>query len=333
MKKIYMLLILLILSAVFVGCGNKRETETETTLESKTQKDVVTTKEQTTTLTTETSTSEQEGESKDMLQTLVYANLVDEESKALLKQALLTANISVDKVDSFFKIVDEYNAAVGEVGLVKEGFTESDNIVPEYDVIKIDENWLEKYPNFIGNNCRLTTFDLINELVYIEKPDIKENSILFMDEVALADRPYNTYDEKERMRFNTFFGTVPAEDTKDVQIHLKNVKKYLSDKGITYSGKASVITVWLHSELDKVLFVGHTGILVDNPNDESLLFVEKISFQEPYQLIKFSDRVALNDYLMNKYDTSYNQPTAKPFIMENDELLEGYRPNLNNKED
>lgn len=66
--------------------------------------------------------------------------------------------------------------------------------------------------------------------------------------------------------------------------------------------------------------------------DEKLLFLEKLSFQEPYQVIKFDNRIELNDYLMNKYDISWDQPTAKPFIMENDQLLEGYRENPNNSE-
>lgn len=35
---------------------------------------------------------------------------------------------------------------------------------------------------------------------------------------------------------------------------------------------------------------------------------------------------------MNKYDLSWEQPVAKSFIMENDQLLEGYREKLNNPE-
>ena len=33
------------------------------------------------------------------------------------------------------------------------------------------------------------------------------------------------------------------------------------------------------------------------------------------------------DYLMEKYDTAWGQDTTRPFIMENDELMDGYRPN------
>ena len=50
-------------------------------------------------------------------------------------------------------------------------------------------------------------------------------------------------------------------------------------------------------------------------------FLEKIAFQEPYQLTKFNNRGELFDYLMSKYSVEFDQPTAQPFIMENDKPL------------
>ena len=55
----------------------------------------------------------------------------------------------------------------------------------------------------------------------------------------------------------------------------------------------------------------------------------KDAFQEPYRMLRFADRTALSDYLMGKYDTSWGQDTASPFIMENDKLMDGWRPNPN----
>ena len=48
-------------------------------------------------------------------------------------------------------------------------------------------------------------------------------------------------------------------------------------------------------------------------------------------LLRFTDRTALSDYLMGKYDISWGQDTARPFIMENDTLMEGWRPCAENK--
>jgi membrane associated protein len=81
---------------------------------------------------------------------------------------------------------------------------------------------------------------------------------------------------------------------------------------------------------ENILFIGHVGVLVPT-SDGKLMFIEKLAFQEPFQAIKFDNRSQLNDYLMNKYDVEFDQPNARPFIMENDELLKGYRLNPNNK--
>ena len=65
--------------------------------------------------------------------------------------------------------------------------------------------------------------------------------------------------------------------------------------------------------------------------DGTLYFIKKVEFQEPYRLLRFTDRTALSDYLMGKYDISWGQDTARFFIMENDTLMEGWRPCAENK--
>ena len=67
--------------------------------------------------------------------------------------------------------------------------------------------------------------------------------------------------------------------------------------------------------------------LIAYTEDGTLYFVEKVAFQEPYRMLRFADRTALSDYLMGKYDTSWGQDMASPFIMENDKLMDGWRPN------
>ena len=69
-----------------------------------------------------------------------------------------------------------------------------------------------------------------------------------------------------------------------------------------------------------------SGVLL-TADDGTLYFVEKVAFQEPYRLLRFADRTELSDYLMGKYDVSWGQSTARPFIMENDEWMDGWRPN------
>ena len=122
-----------------------------------------------------------------------------------------------------------------------------------------------------------------------------------------------------------------AENTTDVQHHVQAVQEEWKSRGISFreNERIRLITVFFHdkpTEEESILFVGHVGVL-QTADDGTLYFVEKVAFQEPYRLLRFADRTELSDYLMGKYDVSWGQSTARPFIMENDELMEGWRPN------
>lgn len=263
---------------------------------------------------------------------LTYSNLVDKASQDELRNAMELAGIPTKSIDSFFQDVNSFNSTIEEVSLVKDGFITIDSYKPEYDLVGILEMWDAKFPDFIGYNCRIVSYDLMKDTISIGKPDTTNADWMVFDEYALASNPIEVFNQEEHKGFQTLFSSVPTELTKDISVHLENVKEDWKSKDIEFSNsdKRSVISVFFHDELG-YLFIGHMGVLIPTENGR-LLFVEKLSFQAPYQAIKFDNRVELNDYLMSMYDTSWGQPTAKPFIMENDQLLEGYRNNPNNLE-
>lgn len=119
-----------------------------------------------------------------------------------------------------------------------------------------------------------------------------------------------------------------AADSTETAEQVKALRAGWAERGVAFEeGTARLISVVLHdrfSDTDNTLFIGHVGVLLP-AGDGSLYFVEKVAFQEPYRLVKLRNRIELNDYLMGKYDTSWDQDTARPFIMENDSLMEGYR--------
>ncbi len=268
---------------------------------------------------------------------ILYSNLVDDETQKIVKESLLASGLMEENVALFLKAVSYYNDAVGDIGLVKEGFEKSEIVQPEYDVEKMLENWDKTNGSFEKitgnrNNCRMTTFLLANNLIEIDGDYVKDNKMLFMDNdtIQYSENPFFTDDNIAR--FNTFYGDIPTDLVKDINVHLAKVKSYWNEKKVRFiDSDVSVITVWLHSDLDNNLFIGHTGILLPAKDEETLLFIEKISFEEPYQVLKFKNRLALDDYLMRKYDTAYEQETARPFIMENAELLLGHRADSDNE--
>ena len=119
-------------------------------------------------------------------------------------------------------------------------------------------------------------------------------------------------------------------DHNDGSVHVENQRSDRHNRCIFFDNNpdVSLISFVFHDAWDgeNQLFIGHTGVLFQVSETE-LYFVEKIAFQEPYQLTIFNNRTELNDYLMAKYDTGTGHPTAAPIIKEKDELKEGIRSN------
>jgi hypothetical protein len=261
---------------------------------------------------------------------LTFSNLVDIATQEEVRSAMKYAGITHDSVDSFFEDVNDFNTTVEEKTLVQSGFAKINSSEPEYDLVAMIEMWDSKNPLFIGYNCRITTYDLMKDLITIKNPDPKGSEWMVFDKNALENNPKKLFTEDQYQNFQTFFASIPAEETKDISIHLKNVQANWKSRGVGFpdNDNLSIISVFFH-DFENYLFIGHMGVLITTKNGE-LLFLEKLAFHAPYQAVKFNNRIELNDYLMNKYDTSWNQPEARPFIMENDQLLDGYRKNQNN---
>ena len=273
-------------------------------------------------------------EKEEYLKKITYSNLVDKAAQSEVENVLKSAGISEKNIKSFFEGVNYFNNTVQNKSLVKEGFKITEELNPVYDQVAIQESWTKKSPVFIGQNCRITSFELMRDFISVGKPEIKDTEQLFMDEDALKNFPVKIFTDNEKKQFESLFSTIKTENTKDISVHVEKVKEDWKKKNIKFNNrnKISLVSVFFHSEItpkESFLFIGHVGVLLPT-SDEKLLFIEKLAFQEPYQAIKFDNRTQLNDYLMNKYDVEFNQPNARPFIMENNELMKGYRLNPNN---
>ena len=274
---------------------------------------------------------------------LTYSNLVDTATQEEVQKALIAAGIAEQNVASFLESVALFNQTVGDkASLVPKGFVTIDSLLPKYDEVAIQNIWTAKYPMFQGYNCRLTSFTLLRDLITFPADkkfaSKEEDEVLFIDRESLHNTPKKFFTPEEENNFFTLFTEVPTTNTKDVNTHLRVMQQAWKERGINFRykndpTKASLISAVFHSQItpeENTLFVGHVGVLV--PFDGKLLFIEKLAFQEPYQAIKFENRTQLSDYLMNRYDVEWEQPNAIPFIMENDVLMDGYRPNPYKKE-
>ena len=241
-----------------------------------------------------------------------YSNLNNQPSAEEVRKAL-AAHLDKDSVDAFFNLVNDYNVTVGSVGLTGDfsTFTKTD-----YDVEKISNLWTPKKGDFVGTNCRINSYCLLKNSIEIPKLE-KDDSLLFVDNDAIDKG--KVFDAEDKDAFDILFSRVKTEATTDVKVHAAKMEQFLSQ--FKFNENARMLSVVVHDDLDgHSLFIGHVGILV--PSEDGYLFVEKLTFEEPYQAIKFATKEDCYKYLDTKYENYTGEGLAKPFIMDNDKWVQ-----------
>ena len=270
-------------------------------------------------------------EQRPALERIEYTNLNDSGSRELLQELLSDAGVADGRVQGFFRRVDRFHDGVKQEWLT-DGFEEADLLYTKYDPYAMQDEWTAKNGTFPGYNCRITAMNLFGDFLSVSA-DAQINAgedVLFVDEETLKTDP-DALGGSSLADFRALYSSMKAEDTTEIKRHVQTVQEEWASRGVTFreNERIRLITVFFHdkpTEEESLLFVGHVGVLL-TAEDGTLYFVEKVAFQEPYRMLRFADRTALSDYLMGKYDTSWGQDMASPFIMENDELMDGWRPN------
>ena len=264
------------------------------------------------------------------LVTVTYSNLTDADSRALLSGLLEKSGVAEARIQALSACVDQFNAAVKSAWLT-DGFESAAPTETKYDVYDMQDVWTEKYGNFAGYNCRITAYGLLGGFLGVgaDQPETQGEELLFMDLETIAQDPAVLFDDSTA-GFCALFAPVEAADSTETGAQVQALQEGWSSRGVTFAdSEAHLISVIFHdkfSDDENTLSVGHAGVLLPS-EDGTLYFLEKVAFQEPYRLLKFQNRTELSDYLMEKYDTAWGQDTARPFIMENDALMDGFRQN------
>ena len=241
-----------------------------------------------------------------------YSNMNSNTSEEEVRKALV-AHLDKDSVDAFFNLVNDYNATVGSVGLTGDFSTFTKN---EYDVEKISNLWTPKKGDFVGTNCRINSYCLLKNSIEIPKLE-KDDSLLFVDNDAIDKG--KVFGAEDKDAFDILFSRVKTQATTDVKVHAAKMEQFLSQ--FKFNENARMLSVVVHDDLDgQSLFIGHVGILV--PSEDGFLFVEKLTFEEPYQAIKFATKEDCYKYLDTKYENYTGEGLAKPFIMDNDKWVQ-----------
>lgn len=246
------------------------------------------------------------------------SNMASDESLGFVKDSLMDAIGDNDEakadVEKFIDLVKDYNKSVGEENLIGDF---DPNINQTYEVGKFIANRERSDKKYPDTNCRINTFLLVKDIMKVQKSsDGVDDSMLFMDEEKIEAG--NIFDEETQEKFKTFFARIPTVESKDPVDHGKVMEEYF--KAWNFPENAHLLSIVINDVLDgNFLFIGHIGLLIEI--EGGYLFVEKISFQEPYQAIKFPDKISCYDYLRKKFENYTDPETADPFLMDNGKFV------------
>ncbi len=241
------------------------------------------------------------------------SDAVLEEVTAILKENQLS------NVDIFSEWVKDYAALVGEKANLAGDWTAKAKLRPDQSACSLA--WQEAYDRGeYDSNCRITAFLLLSDRIQREKIDpVYEGTYLMFDLDAVENaEKYERIKEKEAL-FQNLFGEIDVKEKTPDEIQNAFSEEWDKAACRIESEKVSLFSVVIHDPFDDVVFVGHTGVLIDC--GEYLLFVEKIAFEQPYQVSKVKNVEELMDLLCERPEYFGDGTEEGPFFYQNGTFL------------
>lgn len=242
----------------------------------------------------------------------LVSNMNDDETLNKIKK-IIEKNLNKKNGEVFASLVSDYNKSIPK-DLLSGDFTEPSKEDKLDKILDMRSSIKHEYPD---TNCRINSFLLLKNNLSIKEDLPIDDEILFMDKESL--RSSNLFNEEDLEKFYKLFSRVKTSSSKDPKVHAEIMEKFLSK--IDFPKDVRMLSVVLNDNLDgDYLFIGHVGVLL--PLEDGYLFLEKISFEEPYQAIEFSKKEDAYRYLKNKYKDYVDPEVAPPFIMDNDKYVD-----------
>ncbi len=255
----------------------------------------------------------------------------------------------------FLSLLGDFNEALdGKGGLVAAWEPLNAQI---YDSGEISTGWEKAHPGVQDKNCRLISFSLMKDLIKLEKPQNTEDygSYVMMDIAAVEEDSSLGVLKPELGKYIALFdeiklspeeqqavascdsgscsgGSCDTENSGDACSSegcatcetgdLEAIyPKAWADRGIVFpKGNVSLISVVMNDPDSGVLFVGHTGVLVNE--GKGYLYIEKLAPLAPYQALRLQSKEQLKSELLSRAEYYEREGAAAPFIYENDRILQ-----------
>ncbi|MDB0438778.1 DUF4300 family protein [Clostridioides difficile] len=259
---------------------------------------------------------------------LVYSNMLDKKTQNQVKNILEENRVNKKDIDIFIKSIRSYNKLQikilqNNVNITKSGYTSISTKQVPYNLDKLQYNWMEKFPNYMDVNCRITAFRLFKDFINSKEKFIGDSIDLSIDLDTIKNNRDAKFNSKDVEKFINFFSAIPTQDTDDINKNSEQIKKEWKRRKISFKDNKnmSIVSGFLRYPETKNVFIGHTGICIKT--DKDILFIEKYGSTSPYQVTKFKSKKDVKDYMFNRLKMSEGDvELLDPIIMENDKLMQ-----------
>ena len=248
---------------------------------------------------------------------LKATNLYLQTDKDYVKEIL--KNNNVGNVDVFLNWVDHFNIASNQKCGVNTTWTSINDI--KYDEIECANKYEKKYQMSDGD-CRITAFALIEKDLQMSKKIQDEGTYLMFDMDVIDNNKDYKLVKNKRDDFVTLFNEINISNVGDKELQNVFSNKW-KEYGIKINNeKVSLISLVIEDPDSKVLFVGHTGVLIHL--EDKIMFIEKIAFEQPYQITLLNNMNELFDMFSKRKEYFGGKKENGPFVYENDKLVHTY---------
>ena len=220
--------------------------------------------------------------------------------------------------------------------ITKENVSQVCEILNEAGLANVDvfEKWVRdsatgvsgdnsEKSGFTDADCRMTVMLLAGDLIkYDSVEEDYDGTYLMFDVDAIENNDEYSMLKNKKQLFTTMFGEMTISDNGFAETLSENWSKH----GIKVeSDKCCVISILFNAYNEDNAFVGHTGILIDCRDMESVdsnyLFVEKIAFGDPFKITLVKDENDLIEMLSDRSDYRSEEGNPTPVVYKNGEII------------
>ncbi|MGP1570265.1 MAG: DUF4300 family protein [Eubacteriales bacterium] len=232
-----------------------------------------------------------------------------ENTIAEVTQKLKESGLS--NTDEFRDWTIDFAKTAGVKAELKDAWIPLDKL--NFDLGRTMDGWEEAH-SYSDADCRMTAFLLLDGILKSKKVEQSYTGDYLMFDMQAIDSTlrYKTLKKKKQL-FTTVFGDKVIEDGENPQSKFGEI---WNEYGIYVdSDKVSLISIVIYDPDFKKTFVGHTGVMIKDK--DGLVFVEKIAFEQPYQVTRVRTVDEIFDMFLQRSEYFGEKDEPGPYVYVN----------------